>query len=334
MLKRVFDPKRQYRVVLYVRMSSDNQNRRSPEQQIQEINRRLQALGYRWSIVATYRDDAISGKYLRKRKGYQKMLRDPAKTGTVAADLILVDTLERLGRVEELPTIRKELFERDGVLVLTADSNFADPNTPQGKALGMVESMRATEDGRDQGAQRLARQTGRRRAEALARRPAAVRVQAQERPEVGSRSRGGRLLPPGSPPRDAGNHRTAFETAEKTGHGSTRLAKALNRDPRIADEFKPFQPETIGYWLDSTIYYGDLTWGQNCTGVVDDTRVVERNAPAEVLGMCGSSASRWSRASGGTMSRRFARRADDGRFEPAGKSPRPAANRSKPRPPA
>lgn len=84
-------------------------------------------------IVKIYRDEAKSGKYLRKRNGYQQMMRD-LKTGTVVADLILVDTLERLGRVEELPSIRKDLLDRHGILVLTADSNFADPNTPQGEA--------------------------------------------------------------------------------------------------------------------------------------------------------------------------------------------------------
>src|ERR1700742_3894583 len=99
MLNRVFDPHRPYRVVLYVRMSSDKQNPRSPEQQIQEIKRRLQALGYRWVIVTIYRDNAKSGKYLRKRKDFQRMLRD-LKTGTVVADLILLDSLERFARVE------------------------------------------------------------------------------------------------------------------------------------------------------------------------------------------------------------------------------------------
>ena len=79
--------------------------------------------------------------------GYRQMLND-LRTGTVVADLILVDTLERLGRVAELPTIRKNLLERNGILVLTADSNFADPTTPQGMSLGHGEVMRATEDGR------------------------------------------------------------------------------------------------------------------------------------------------------------------------------------------
>lgn len=282
MLKRNFDPKRPYRVVIYVRMSSDRQNPRSPQQQIDEIKRRLHALGYRWVIVVIYRDDAVSGKFLRKRKAFQKMLRD-LKTGTVVADLILVDTLERLGRVDELPTIRKDLFERHGILVLTGDSNFADPNTPQGRALGMVESMRATEDGRVK-AHNVVR--GKRDACLLKHWPGgpppfgqmlkSVMTLVKGREEVDHR-----LLVPN--PATRWIIELLFETAERTSHGSTRLARALNDDPRIPDEYKPFQPETVAYWLASEIYYGELVWGENSTGVVDDTRVVERNAPEDVL---------------------------------------------------
>jgi DNA invertase Pin-like site-specific DNA recombinase len=72
------------------------------------------------------------------------MMRD-ISTGDLVVDLILVDMLERFGRVEELPAIRKKLLEQHGILVLTADSNFADPTSPAGRALGMVETIRATE---------------------------------------------------------------------------------------------------------------------------------------------------------------------------------------------
>ena len=147
MLKRFFDPKLVYRVVVYLRMSSDQQNKRSPDQQLAEIKRVLKSLGYHWIIVEIFRDDAKTGRLLRNRKDYQRMMQG-IKTGAIKVDLILVDTSERFGRVEELPTIRKELYEKHGVLVLTADTGFADPNTPQGKAMGMVEAMRATEHGR------------------------------------------------------------------------------------------------------------------------------------------------------------------------------------------
>src|SRR4051812_175664 len=120
MLKRTFEFNRVYDVVLYLRMSSDQQNKRSPEQQKAEINRTLKRLKLPWRIVKVYRDEAKSGRLLRNRKGYQQMMRE-LKSGIVKASLILVDTIERFGRVEELPGIRKELDERFGILVLTAD---------------------------------------------------------------------------------------------------------------------------------------------------------------------------------------------------------------------
>ncbi len=282
MLKRVFDPKRPYRVVLYVRMSSDRQNPRSPDQQIAEIKRRLKAAGYRWVIVTIYRDDAKSGKFLRKRKNYQQMLRD-LKTGVVIADLILVDTLERLGRVEELPVIRKDLFERHGILVLTADSNFADPNSPQGKALGMVEAMRATEDGRIKAHNVL---RGKLDAAELKHWPGGpppfgFKLQSIMTTVKGREEVDYCLLLPN--PETGWIAQLLFELAETTAHGSTRLAQALNDDPRIPGKHKPFQPETIAYWLDNPIYYGTLRFNQNATGVVNDTRVVEANAADQVL---------------------------------------------------
>jgi DNA invertase Pin-like site-specific DNA recombinase len=282
MLKRFFDPKLAYRVVLYLRMSSDQQNKRSPEQQQREIETRLRALGYEWVIVKIYRDDAKSGRYLRKRPGYQKMIRD-IKAGTLAADLILVDTLERFGRVDELPVIRKELFERHGVLVLTADSNFADPNTPQGKALGMVESMRATEHGRILGHNVL---RGKRDAVLQKRWPGGA-------PPFGCMLRSVMKTVNGREEVDycvlVPNPTTSwiiallFRTAAESGWGMTRLARFLNEHPDIPDDLKPFQPSTVGYWLDHEIYYGELVWEKNSTGIVDDTRVVEPNVAEDVL---------------------------------------------------
>jgi hypothetical protein len=63
----------------------------------------------------------------------------------------------------------------------------------------------------------------------------------------------------------------------------TRLAKAFNADTEIPDKFKPFYPDTIGYWLENPIYYGELLWEKHATGIVDDTRVLERNAEEDML---------------------------------------------------
>lgn len=282
MLNNVFDPKKNYRAVIYARMSSDRQNPRSPDQQVEEIQRRIAGLGHRWNVIKVYRDDGISGKFLRKRPGFQSMLTD-VRTGSMNVDLILVDTLERLGRVEELPTIRKELFERNGVLVLTGDSNFADPNTPQGKALGMFEAMRATEDGRVKAHNVLRgkRDAAKQKHWPGGPPPFGYKLQSIMKSVNGRDEVDYCLLVPN--PGTRWIIELLFELAEQTSHGSTRLAKLLNDDTRIPGEHKPFRPETITYWLDSPIYYGDLIWARNTTGIVSDTRVVEANAPDDVL---------------------------------------------------
>src|SRR3954470_5337852 len=76
LLRYAFDPRRPYRVVVYLRMSSEKQNKRSPDQQLAEIKRRLDRLGYRWVIVKVYRDDAKSGRLFLGRPQFQRMLQD------------------------------------------------------------------------------------------------------------------------------------------------------------------------------------------------------------------------------------------------------------------
>ncbi len=282
MLRHNFDPLLPHRVVLYLRMSTDLQNKRSPEQQQAEITRRLKALGYTWVVVEIYRDNAKSGRYLRKRSGYQRMLRD-IKSGVVAVDLILVDTLERFGRVDELPTIRKELFERHGVLVLTGDSNFSDPNTPQGRALGMVETMRATEHGRILGHNVL---RGKRDAARLKHWPGGpppfgYMLKSIMRIEKGREVVDYSILVPD--PVTSRIIKLLFDKAAESGWGSTRLARFVNDHEDIPDKFKRFHPETIGYWLDNPIYFGTLRWERTATGIVDDMRVVELNSAEDVL---------------------------------------------------
>jgi len=282
MLKRVFDPKLVYLVVVYLRMSSDRQNPRSPDQQLEEIKRRLKALGYKWIILKVYRDNAITGKVLGKRRAYQQMMLD-IKTGTVKVDLLLVDTIERLARTDGLASIRKELYEKHGVLVLTADTNFADPNTPQGRALGMFESMRATEHGRilSHNVLRGKRDSARQRHWPGGPPPFGYKLETVLK-EVKGRQEVDYSILVRDPETDWIMERILYK-ARGTGWGQTLLARFFNDDPDIPDKYKPFQPPTIGYWLDNPIYSGELVWPQNCTGIVDDMRVVEPNSEEDII---------------------------------------------------
>jgi hypothetical protein len=214
------------------------------------------------------------------------MLRD-IKTGVVKADLILCDTLERFGRVDELPVIRKQLYERYGVLILTADSHFADPTTPSGRALGVVESLRATENGRVKAHNVL---RGKRDAAHLGHWPGGL-------PPFGLalktffKNVNGRdevdycILVPN--PETAWIIQLLFTQAKATGWGQSRLCKWLNDSPEIPEKFKPLQASTVGYWLNNPIYIGELRWAWNSTGIVDDKRVKQRNAEEDVIRVAG-----------------------------------------------
>lgn len=283
MLKRkIFDPEKPYNAALYLRMSSDLQNKRSPDQQRAEIERQLKARQYKWSIVEVYRDDAKSGRLLRKRDAYQRMLRE-IRTGQSAVDLILVDTLERFGRVDELPAIRKQLYEEHGVLVLTADSGFVDPTSVAGRAVGFVETVRATEHGRV-----LAHNVNRGKLDAIALKhwpggpsPFGLQLKSIMKMENG-REEVDYCVPIRNPATDW-IIALLFETAVKTNWGTTRLANFLTEHADIPDEYKPFQPETVGYWLDHEIYYGELVYPKHATGIIGDRRVLEPYPAEEIM---------------------------------------------------
>lgn len=276
MLKRQFDPRKLLLVILYLRMSSDEQNPRSPQQQRDTIEATIKRLGYPWSVLGIYSDEAISGRYLRKRPGFQRMLRD-IRTGKVKADAILVDTFERFGRADELAALRQELYRHHGVLVLTADTQFADPTSIPGKALAAFESLRSTEDNRVKAHNVL---RGKRDAARLGHWPGgpppfgykldSILVERHGRQEVGHCV----LV---HDPDTFWIIQKLFKLAREKGVGSTRLARLLNQNPDIPDRHKPFYDQTVNYWLKQEIYYGELVWEENSTEVIDDRRVVERN---------------------------------------------------------
>ena len=273
MLRTEFDLKKKWRVVIYARMSTDRQNPRSPDQQIATIKELMKRMGLHWTIIVIYRDDGISGRLTRKRPQYQQMLRD-LKSGKVKADLILVDTFERLSRADDGAEQRRKL-QRAGVLVLTADSGFTDPTTTPGKALAMVESIRSTEDGRVK-----AHNVLRGKKDAIRRGfwpggspPLGYRLSNVMTMKNGVEEIDHRVLIPD--PETRWIIAELFRLADEKGLGCSRLAQSFNEDPRTPETLKPFHPATVGWWLDSEIYYGELVWGKNCTGIVDDVRILQ-----------------------------------------------------------
>ncbi|WP_407059711.1 recombinase family protein [Brevundimonas bacteroides] len=84
------------RVALYARYSSDQQNARSAEDQLQALRLLVQARG--WSVVEEFSDLGISGANLSNRPGVQQLLRG-AERG--AFDVVFTEALDRLSRDQE-----------------------------------------------------------------------------------------------------------------------------------------------------------------------------------------------------------------------------------------
>lgn len=142
-----FDLLKRYRVVIYARMSSDLQNERSIQQQIEQIHGRLRSNGLNWEVVRIYEDSGISGRTERKRPGFQQMMAD-IRLGRQNVDLIVIDTMERLGRNDQMASTRSMLRDRFGVLIVTADTNFEDPTSASGRTNAMLQEWRSTEENR------------------------------------------------------------------------------------------------------------------------------------------------------------------------------------------
>jgi len=223
MLDRAYDPTQPYCFARYGRMSDPRQNRRSPDQQFNTIDEGIARCGYPWRCVATYRDDGIRGRYLRKRPGFQRMLRD-IEAGLIRIDLVVVDTLERLGRADEIAELRRRLFVEHGVLIVAADNNFSDPTGVVGKAVGLVEQIRSPEN------TRISRHNvlrGKKDAARLGRWPGGpppfgYRLKpVLEEQDSGAESYSVLEIEP----RAAAALRLVFERAAATGHGGLRLSQ-------------------------------------------------------------------------------------------------------------
>jgi site-specific DNA recombinase len=288
MISRTYNIHERYAVALYLRMSDPKQNRRSPDQQADHIKEVMRRCNCPWTIARTYRDDGIKGRYISRRPGLQSLLRD-IETGLIEIDLIVVDNLERFGRADEFEPLRQKLKRDSGVLIVAADNNFADPTGITGKAVGMIEQIRSTEEGRIKGLNviRGKKDTLRLRRWPGGPVPLGYRLK-QLIDESGPKPRPYSTLE--IDPEAAPIIRNLFQKAIETGWGGTRLAKWMNQDPRVPATLKPCYGSTINYWLTSQIYIGTGRWGDLCTDIINDARVVEPNPhPEEVVvveGVC------------------------------------------------
>ncbi|MEK6259894.1 MAG: recombinase family protein [Planctomycetota bacterium] len=279
MIRPSFDLRKQYRVVIYARYSDPNQNPRSIDQQIDSINREIKRQNLPWTVVGIYEDSGLSGRKTRQRPGFQKLWRE-LRSGAVQADLIIVDTFERLSRADNNDELRNKL-QRAGFLVLTADSQFTDPTSVAGEALSSQESIRAKTASRTK-----AHDVLRGKLDAVRLRhwpggppPFGFRLRTIFATVRGVEEIDHRELEPN--PTTTWIVEYIYQLADERGFGICRIAKQLNADERIPNSMKPFHDTTIGKMLDNEIYRGVMIWNKHCTGIVNDTRILQPNPQSE-----------------------------------------------------
>jgi DNA invertase Pin-like site-specific DNA recombinase len=267
-----YEMRQKYRVVMYLRMSSIRQNERSPQQQADTIRREMRNLGVNWEVVATYTDSAVSGRLNRKRPEYQRMLRD-LKSGAVRASLIVVDTFQRLTREKEAGDVRSKL-QKLGVLVVTAESHFADPTSMAGKMLNMAESALATGEGETKAhnIERGKRDAFEQGYWAGGRVPFGYTLDDALDVSKGRSHHHHKLVPDSE---TSWIVKRMFQLADELGAGRDRVTRLINDDLQVPKHLKPFAPAHVGWILKNPIYFGYLHWGRVFTDVVDDVRVSE-----------------------------------------------------------
>lgn len=261
---------------VYSRMSDGHQNKRSPEQQLDMINRKVRELSCNFRIVRVFTDRAISGRKTRRRPGLMSMLQALGHPNN-RVSIILVDELGRLGRSDEIQDIKSRLGNRHGIRVLSALNNFADPFQLSGQVLDSMGQIIAKQENRTK-----AHQVVRGKIDAVRMKhwpggkpPFGMRLQPFYKEERGRQVLDYSILVSDPETRFIVLH--AFERAAQTGWGETLLMADLNQDKRIPDKYKPITTASLRSWFRNPIYRGDYEWNKLATDYMGDRRVTAEN---------------------------------------------------------
>lgn len=271
-----FQPSEPNSCVIYTRMSSEMQNSRSPQQQEDEIRSLIQRHNLPWEILKSYRDSGLSGR-THERPELKRMLSD-LRTGAVSANIILVDTFERFSRSDTANELRQKLRSQ-GILVLTADTQFADPTIGIGRLQAAFESIRAEDQNRVK-AHDVRR--GKRDSVRLGRWPGG-------RPPLGFKLVIGSQEirqqhtvyhnKPVEDERTAWIIREIFRLADERGWGGNRIAEFLNRDERVRSAGIILLDTTVASILRNPLYIGRMVFGKSSRESNGDNLYLESTHP-------------------------------------------------------
>lgn len=261
------------RVLFYLRYSSDAQNPRSVEQQEREISNKITQLQRPWTKIQSFQDSGESGQLVFRRPGLMAMLQwIQEHPGHVQA--ILVDTMNRLGRAEEIPIVVQMLAQM-GVVVLVASRNFEDPRTFAGAIQQTFDVFRGIEENDDKG-----HMVSRGKKDSVLQGywpggppPRGYRVTTKTTERRGSREVPRKIIVPDET--DRIGVEKCFEWADLFGWGSFLIANSLREDPAIPESCRYLDPNTIDRILENPIYMGRMEYGKYHVYIQNDVRHID-----------------------------------------------------------
>lgn len=113
------------RAAIYARFSSDLQSDRSTGDQIALCCEYAQRQGY--AIARVYEDAAISGASIHGRPGIQRLLADVENSGTPPFDLVLTESMSRIGRDQEDRAHIRKLLRHVDIAIETPSEGVVTP---------------------------------------------------------------------------------------------------------------------------------------------------------------------------------------------------------------
>lgn len=272
---RSFDRTAEHRYAIYARMSTDQQNPQSPEQQIDTIRQTIARQRLPWTEVKTYTDRGRSGRTVRHRQGLMALLAD-LQNNTIHYTVLVVDTRDRLSRSKAGAQL-VELLHKHGIVLLTANTDLNDPTTPDGELMSMLDGWRSEQENLIKGhmvlrGKRHTVQAGHWPGGPV---PIGYRLEYEKGESRGCRrSQHSRLVP---------DERTrclpemCWRLAAERGWGGVRISEFLNNDPEFPQHLKPVDPSRVTYILNNDIYLGRFSFGKKSVDYEEDIRFLEPN---------------------------------------------------------
>lgn len=231
------------RAAAYIRVSTEDQAEYSPDSQLKKISEYAEKNGYRLLNEHVYADEGISGKSIKKRENFKKMIA-AAKRTPRPFDVILVWKFSRFARSREDSIVYKSMLRKElGIRVISVSEDVGDD-----KMSVIFEAMIEAMD--EYYSVNLAEEVKRGMIEKISRgEPCAAAPFGYE--IINKRYR---ILPD-----EAEIVRNVFEHF-LSGSGMTDIARRLNGLGIRTHRGGKIENRTVEYWLNNPVYVGKLRW--------------------------------------------------------------------------